>query len=97
MGFSRQEGCSGLPFLSLGDLPDPGIKPGSPEFQADSLPTEPLGKPSFMYIPSFLDFLATQVSKEHRVEIPAVYSRTPLIIYFIHGINSVGTSQVVQW
>ena len=45
MGFSRQEGCSGLPFLSLGDLPDPGIKPGSPEFQAGSLLSEPPGKP----------------------------------------------------
>ena len=30
MGFSRQEYWSGLPFLSPGDLPDPGIKPGSP-------------------------------------------------------------------
>ena len=26
MGFSRQEGGSGLPFLPLGDLPDPGIE-----------------------------------------------------------------------
>jgi len=25
------------------DLPDPGIKPGSPALQADSLPTEPQG------------------------------------------------------
>ena len=30
MGFSRQEYWSGLPFPSLGDLPDPGIKPSSP-------------------------------------------------------------------
>ena len=29
-GFSRQEYCSGLPFPSLGDLPYPGIEPGSP-------------------------------------------------------------------
>ena len=29
-GFSRQEYWSGLPFPSSGDLPDPGIKPGSP-------------------------------------------------------------------
>ena len=28
MGLSRQEYCSGLPFPSSGDLPDPGIKPG---------------------------------------------------------------------
>ena len=30
MGFSRQEYWSGLPFSSPGDLPDPGIAPGSP-------------------------------------------------------------------
>ena len=30
MGFSGQEYWSRLPFPSPGDLPDPGIKPGSP-------------------------------------------------------------------
>ena len=40
IGFSRQEYWSGLPFLSPGDLPDPGIEPGSPVLQADSLPIE---------------------------------------------------------
>ena len=44
MGFSRQEYWSGLPFPSPGDLPNPGIEPGSPTLQADSLPNEPLGK-----------------------------------------------------
>ena len=33
MGFSRQEYWSGLPFPSPEDLPDPGIKPGSPTFR----------------------------------------------------------------
>ena len=46
MGFSRQEYWSGLPFLSPGDLPDPGIEPRSPAFQADALTSEPPGKPS---------------------------------------------------
>ena len=41
----RQEYWSGLPFPSPGDLPDPGIEPGSPALQADSLLSEPLGKP----------------------------------------------------
>ena len=45
MGFSRQEYWSGVPFPSPGDLPNPGIKPGSPSLQANSLPTEPPGKP----------------------------------------------------
>ena len=44
MGFSRQEYWSGLPFPSPGDLPDPGIEPGSPALQADALPSEPPGK-----------------------------------------------------
>ena len=43
MGFSRQEYWSGFPFPSPGDLPDPGIEPGSPALQADSLPSEPPG------------------------------------------------------
>ena len=37
--------CSGLPFPSPGDLPDPGIKPKSPALQADALTSEPPGKP----------------------------------------------------
>ena len=36
MEFSRQEYWSGLPFPSPGDLPDPGIEPGSPAMQADA-------------------------------------------------------------
>ena len=47
MEFSRQECWSGLPFPSPGDRPNPGIKPGSPVLQADSLPSELLGKASW--------------------------------------------------
>ena len=39
MGFSRQKYWNGLPFPSPGDLPDPGIKHGSPALQADSILT----------------------------------------------------------
>ena len=46
MGFFRQEYWIGLPFPSPGDLPEPGIEPGSPALQADSLPPESPGKPS---------------------------------------------------
>ena len=46
MGFSRQEYWSGLPFPSPEDLPNPGIKPGSPALQADSLPSELQGRSS---------------------------------------------------
>ena len=45
VGFSRQEYWSGLPIPSQGDLPNPGIKPGSPALQADCLPSEPPTRP----------------------------------------------------
>ena len=45
MGFSRQEYWGGLPCPPPGNLPNPGIEPRSPALQADSLPTEPPGKP----------------------------------------------------
>ena len=41
MEFSRQGYWSGLLFPSPGDLPDPGIEPGSPVLQADALLSEP--------------------------------------------------------
>ena len=44
MEFSGQEYWSGLPFPPPGDLSDPGIEPGSPALQTDSLPSEPPGK-----------------------------------------------------
>ena len=46
MGFSRQEYWGGLPFPSPGDLPNPGIEPGSPALQTDTLLSEPPGKPN---------------------------------------------------
>ena len=45
MGVSRQESWSGLPCPPPRDLPDLGIKPRSPTLQADSLQSEPPGKP----------------------------------------------------
>ena len=52
MEFSRPEYWSGyypvnmtIPFPSPGDLPNPGMEPRSPTLQADSLPSEPQGKP----------------------------------------------------
>ena len=45
MEFSRQESWNGSPFPSPGDLPNPGIEPGSPTLQADALLSEPPGKP----------------------------------------------------
>ena len=44
-----QEYWSGLPFPSLGDLPDPGIEPRSPALTGRFFTTEPPGKPRYMY------------------------------------------------
>ena len=44
-GFSRQEYWNRLLFPFPGDLPDPAIEPRSPTLQADSLLSEPPGKP----------------------------------------------------
>ena len=45
-----QEYWSGLPFPSLGDLPDPGIEPRSPALTGRFFTTEPPGKPRYMYM-----------------------------------------------
>ena len=48
MGFSRQKHESGYPFPSPDDLPNLGIKPGSPALQTESLPSEPPGQPPWI-------------------------------------------------
>ena len=60
--FSRQGYWSGLPFPSSGDLPDPGIKPGSPALQVDSLLTELQGKQeSWLVLASPLAFMLAKI------------------------------------
>ena len=51
--FFRQKYWSGLPFPFPRDLSDPGIEPGSPTLQADSLPSEPPEKPNHIVITIF--------------------------------------------
>ena len=79
MGFSRQEYWSGLPFPSPGDLPDPGIEPGTPALQADSLPLSHQGSPCLSIITFkiehrktgtyilYTEFEAYEVLKNHRI------------------------------
>ena len=60
--FSRQEYWSGLPFPSPGDLPDPGIEPRSPSLQADTLLSEPPGKPlGYLKLILYLSFLGSNI------------------------------------
>ena len=60
MVFSRPEYWSGYSFPSPGDLPNPGIEPGSPALQADSLPSEPPGSGVCRILP-----LRNQTQKGH--------------------------------
>ena len=50
MELSRQEHISRLPFPPPGDLPDPGMEPGSPALQEESFASEPPGKPGYNVI-----------------------------------------------
>ena len=69
MDFSRQEYWSGLPFLSIGDLPDPGIKPVSPALAGGFFTTEPPGKP-----------LALSKSSDNFVQLQAVCATITVLL-----------------
>ena len=65
MEFPRQKYWNGLPFPSPGDLPDPGIEPGSPALQANFLLSEPPEKPYFFSGHFFIDryLLSAQIQR----------------------------------
>ena len=105
MGFFRQEYWSELPFSSPGDLPNPGIEPGSPALQTDALPSEPLGKPSeplgkpespkigksnFIYDKSAISSKASLTPKNSLTGLPQV-----TLLYFSNFIFSFILSQTV--
>ena len=79
MGLSRQEYWSGLPFPSPGDLPDPGIEPGSPALQADALTSEPPGRPDFheMYFNKLLNVEITSSIGYYWDHLPREGNATP--------------------
>ena len=84
IGFSRQEYWSGLPFPSPGDLPDPGIEPRSPALQADSLPSEPPGKPSWI---RYHNTKLTSCKKQLELNFKRFCSR--LFIYFFLLVSGI--------
>ena len=61
MEFSRKEYWSGLPFLSPGDLPKPGIEAWSPALQANSLPTGLGGKPYLTHILFITKYISSKI------------------------------------
>ena len=81
MEFCQQKDQSGLPFPSPGDLPDPGIKPGSPRLQADSSPSEPFGH-SCLWKPS-------NCSRGYRLDSGIVVLAFPSHCIFCSGSNQI--------
>ena len=89
-GFSRQEYWSGLPCSPPGNLPNPGIQPRSPTLWADSLPSEPPGKPTNTGVGSLSllqGIFPTQGSNQSLLHCRQIlyqlrYQGSPLIVYF---------------
>ena len=79
MGFSRQEYWSGLPFPSPGDLPNPGIEPGSPALEADALTSEPPEK-HFLFF-SAVAFMRKAKPKVYSVHLQYMSSRTYILSF----------------
>ena len=76
MEFSRQEYWRGLPFPSPEDLPSPGIKPGSPALQADSLSLSCQGGPSYLKVAfkcGCATFRDPQVAQWWRILLSIIY------------------------
>ena len=80
MGFSRQEYWTGLSCPPQGDLPNPGIEPMSPALQANSLPTDPPGKPKTRDIQKilFAVYLKSNLT-EHVIFFFAMSSNTSFV------------------
>ena len=70
LGFSRQEYWCGLPFLSPGDLPVPGIEPVSPAMVGRFFTTEPPGKPRGKYRGGKIKKKSNKITKSQ--DIPSV-------------------------
>ena len=86
VGFSRREYWSGLPFPSPGDLPQPGIEPGFPVLQADSLPSEPPGKPSWGISTSPIHRLLS-VLNPRKGPFVSWHTKDYFLTHFFHGFR----------
>ena len=66
--------CGAISFS--GDLPNPGMKPGSPALQADSLPFEPLGKPHFICIIRYI------INDTYMLQIIYIYISREILLFY---------------
>ena len=73
-GILQERRPSGLPFHSPWDLPDPGIKLGSPAWQADSLSSEPPGKPHLTHDSADMSMLFPQFFPSSPSSLPCISS-----------------------
>ena len=76
MEFSMQEYCSGLPFPSPGDLPDPGIEPMSPAFAGRFFTTEPPAKP----IPFLFPYNKVPFSSQFNSTGPLLFAQNKTVL-----------------
>ena len=77
MGFSRQKYWSGWPFSSPGDFPNPVTEPRSPALQANSLLSQPPGKPIRIIIYSKINFVKeSHLLELHYTNFTLVYGHT---------------------
>ena len=90
MEFSRQEYWIGLPFPSLGDLPNRGIEPGYPALQAVALPSEP-SRPGFNGHYLSIYSLDGQIVK---TSVGGLDERKSFILYIV-GINMNSYKKVI--
>ena len=99
MGFSRQEYWRGLPFPSPGDLPNPGIKPGSPALEADALLSEPSEKCKKAKTPGFMLRTLLQrtnlLSKPNKIQVKALGSFLALKTQFLGSVRSVSNHMLL--
>ena len=84
MEFFRQECWSGLPCPPPGDLPNPGIEPGYPALQADSLPSEPTGLPILYMVVCIFE------SQSPNFSLPAFPPGNHKLVFYI--CNSISVS-----
>ena len=98
MGFSRQEYWRGLPCPLPRDLPNPGIEPRSPKLQADSLPSEPPGKPTVChrgYKTTRIPCAKIKLKKKSDETIMRKISQTAILILLLKEVDAYGAMGVL--
>ena len=92
MGFSRQAYWSGLPCLPPGDFPNPGSESRYPALQADSLPSEPPGKPKTgTFFPYLGNITASQLIKYNFRIMLTQFFFFMLLLFFQSKLGSLST------